>query len=195
MPEDHFRSQANLFEQTFYADTNHSIVIELQQQFTLDTLEETIAAATGIVAREVVQELLALEITPMTLMAFSLFPAIHVAWADGHIEAAEQADILKSAERLGIIESSPTFSLLESWLSTEPSDELFAAWKSFIHSARPVLSDVAFFELRDAAIKRAQHVARAAGEVLAFHNVSKKEQAAIGELAAVFAEAVPPASR
>lgn len=182
--------QAVAFEETFYKSSNGGVAIEICKRLTLEDTDGALIDVTGIDDRAVLEELRCLEITPSTLMAFSLFPSIHVAWADGMLEPSEKAAILNSAEHLGIAPESTAFKLLDSWLTREPHDELLLAWRNFIHSVSPKLSTTAFEKLRYAAMKRAQVVAQAAGGFLGFHATSESEKAAIAELESVFADAL-----
>ena len=151
--------------------------------------EESLEYATGIVDRQVLKELRKAEITPRTLVAFSIFPAVFVAWADGHVETAERKAILKAAQDQGIFAVSPSYELLESWLRMRLSKELIAAWKDFIHAIRPTISDQAFRQLRHSALKRAESISKAAGGFLGIHSVSSAEQSALAELNDVFDDA------
>lgn len=191
MTEKKMSQQTAALEEAFYRTTDGLVAVEVHEKLTLGTTEDVLAEITGIADREVLGELRSLEITPRTLMAFSLFPSIHVAWADGKRETKEKAAILNSADRLGIASDSAAFKLLDSWLSREPSEELLLAWKSFIHAVGPELSSGAFQEQRSAAMKRARTVAEAAGGFLGFRPTSASENAAIAELEAAFTDILP----
>jgi len=172
-------------EQEFFQDADQQVLVAIQDS-PRASHDDVMALTAGIVNWKVWDELQQMEITPKTLMAFSLFPAIHVAWADGRVEEAEKQAILKSAEQLGVAASSPAFVLMESWLSGEPHAKLFQAWKQFVDAVRPSLSEEAYLQLRDAAIQRAKTIAGAAGGILGLHKVSRAESAAIAALESVF---------
>ena len=160
-----------------------------QEQHQIEVDEERLAIACGIVDQKLLKELLAAEITPNTLTALSLFPAVYVAWANGYVERAERTAVLDAAHKMGIEKETPAHNLLECWMDQKPGDTLVTAWKDFIHASRPQLSDAAFAELREAALKRARDIASAAGGILGFGSISAKERAAIAELEQVFADA------
>lgn len=185
-----FANRASALENAFFHRLDQELIIKIQEQHQLETDEDMLATATGIIDRKLLDELLAAEITPKTLVAFSLFPAVYVAWSDGHVEIAEREAILKAAHVQGITNRSPAHQLLESWLKTKPTEELVSVWQSFIHAMRPVISPTAFRDLQEAAMKRAHTIAEAAGGFLGFGSVSAAEKAAIEELDAVFADAV-----
>lgn len=172
-------------EQNFFQNADQQVLIAVQNSPVASENEVT-ALTTGIVNWKVWDELQQMEITPKTLMAFSLFPAIHVAWANGRVEDAEKQAILKAAEKLGIAPASPAFVLLESWLSGEPDAKLFDVWKQFVMAIQQSLSEDAYQQLREAAIHRAKTIAEAAGGILGLHKVSRAESAAISELESAF---------
>ncbi len=171
-------------EQEFFQATSQQVLTVLEDS--LAASDDVSVLTAGIVNWEVWDELQQLEVTPKTLMAFSLFPAIHVAWANGRVEPAEKQALLKAAEQLGVAPSSPAFVLLESWLTGHPDPKLFQVWKHFADAMRLSLSDEAYLQLRDAAIHRAQTIAEAAGGILGLHKVSRAEAAAIEELQSAF---------
>ena len=188
MTEQTLKIMAIALEQQFFQAENPQSVAAARGISTASH-EDVAALTTGIVNWKVWDELQQKEITPKTLMAFSLFPAIHVAWANGRVEEAEKQAILNAAEKLGVAPASPAFVLLESWLSGEPDAKLFDAWKQFVVAIQPSLSADAFQQLREAAIHRARTIAEAAGGMLGLHKVSRAESAAIAELESAFSPA------
>ncbi len=189
MPHNVFHKRASALENEFFHRVNQKLVAELQQQQTQEVDENALTIATGIADRSVLDELISVQVTSKTLIAFSLFPAIYVAWADGHVETAEREAVLKSAEHLGVSPASPGYELLQSWLYEKPSVELFRAWEDFIHAIRPTLSVKGFRDLHEGMTRRVRKVAEAAGGILGVHKISQGEEAAIEELNAVFADA------
>lgn len=187
-----FHKRATALEDAFFHEVDQQLILKLEETRQLEADEDALTVASGIVDRAVLDELLNAQITPKTLVAFSLFPAVHVAWADGHIEIEERKAILKAAEQQGIEADSPACELLHSWLKKKPSEELFQAWKSFIHAVHPTLSAEGYQEMRESAMNRAQKIAEAAGGFLGLHKVSDSETAAIKELDTVFDDLEAP---
>ncbi len=182
--------RAHTLESEFFNRVDQELILKIQECHQLEVDEDALCIATGIVNRKLLDELLAADITPKTLLAFSLFPAVYVAWVNAKVEAAEGEAILEAAHCLSVKQNSPAHQLLEKWLTERPTDDLTVAWKDFIHAIRPTLSDAAFCELRDAAIKRARDIAEAAGGILNILNVSEPEKRAIAELESVFDDAM-----
>ena len=185
MSQADFNQKAIALEQAFFGMADEQLVLAVHQQFVLSD-SHALANVAGLSDIKVMEELQRAEITPKTLMAFSLFPAIHVAWADGRVAEKEKQAILRSAELLGIATGTPAFELLQSWLGCEPSAELFAAWSGFVQAARTTITDSVFQELQSAATKRAQATANAAGGLLGFRSISATERSAIKEIESTF---------
>ena len=189
MPRNAFDRRASALEDEFFHRVDQELIAKLQEQHQLEVDEEALTHATGITDKTVLDELIQVRITPRSLTALSLFPAIYVAWASGRVQTSERRAVREVMEQMGIISGSPTFELLHAWLDRKPSAELVQAWKDFIHAIRPTMSAAAFREMHDAAIKRARKIADAASGLLGLHLISKAEEVAITELEAVFADA------
>lgn len=188
MSESRFEAQAEMLEREFYRGIDRELIVEVQGYIEQHAAEGT-STIPGLSSLKILSELQAAEITPKTLMAFSLFPSIHVAWSDGNLADKEKDAILKAAESTGVISGSPAYGLLNSWLNKKPGPELFNAWRDFVVAIRPVLSETAFQELRDAATERARSVAETAGGFLGVFSISAAEEAALKELQQVFTSA------
>ena len=189
MPQNTFHRRAQTLENEFFHRVDQELVVKLQERHQLESDEDALTIACGIVDRDLLDELLAADITPKTLAAFSLFPAVYVAWANDSVELAEKEALLQAADSVGLSKGTPAHQLLECWLQQRPAQKLVTAWNDFIHAARPTVSAVGFRELHEAAMKRAHQIAEAAGGILGIGCVSAKENAALAELEAVFAEA------
>jgi uncharacterized tellurite resistance protein B-like protein len=183
----HLEAQAALLEKEFYGGIDRELIMEVQGCLE-EQGNETLAMFPRLSNLKILSELQMAEITPKTLMAFSLFPSIHVAWSDGELADKERNAILKAAESIGVSSGSPAYGLLDSWLNKKPTDELFSAWRNFVSAIRPALSENAFQELRDAATRRARSVAEAAGGILGILRISASEEKAINELERAFTE-------
>lgn len=190
MKNDQLAHNSVALEEVFFQSNDGHFTVERQQWSVMAGDFKLMNAIIGVSDEAVLSELSQLEVTPATLMAFSLFPAIHVAWADGKLELSEKDAILKSASHLGITSDSSAFKLLEYWLCQEPSAELLQAWRRFVHEVGPALTDAAFQDLRSAAMKRASSVARSAGGFLGFNKTSRAEKTALSELDAIFDRAL-----
>lgn len=186
MLQNAFYRRPRALDDGFYhrADKRRGDKLQEQNQFEAD--EDALAIACGIVDRKLLDELLAADVTPKTLAAFALFPAVYVAWSDGHVMPAAKKAVLQEVHDLGICHTAPAYQLLECWLQRKPAPELVVAWKNFIRAARPTLSVEGFQELREASMQRAHRIAKATGGFLGIGRVSAKEKESLAELEEVF---------
>ena len=191
MKNDQFGPKSVTLEEIFFQTNTEEFAVERHRLAVLANDHTLFNSVLNIADEKVLNELMQLEITPATLMAFSLFPSIHVAWADGKLESSEKDAILKSAEQLGFASDSSAFKLLEFWLCREPSAELLHAWKTFVQELAPSLTNAAFQDLKSAAMKRAMSISYTAGGFLGFNKTSKVEKSAISELESIFDRALP----
>ncbi len=189
MSGDSFARRAQTLEDAFFHKVDQELISKLQEQHQHEVDEDALSAATGITDRKVLDELLAADVTPSTLTALALFPAVYVAWADGHVEAAERKAVLDAAHSLGINEGTAAHQLLENWLKRKPTSELYAAWKDFVRAASSTLSEASFNEQKDPGIRRSHDITEAAGGFLGVGSVSESEKKTISELESVFADA------
>lgn len=66
---------------------------------------------------------------------FDLLPLVHVAWADGSVQRAERAAILRLVEQRGCAPGSEAFRLMESLLEERPSE-------AYMHESLDLLRDL-----------------------------------------------------
>lgn len=188
-----FDRRGSALEDEFFHRVDQELILRLKEKKQHQLEEDSLKRATGIADRQVLEELRKAEITPETLVAFSILPAVFVAWADGHVDTAERKAILRAAKEQGIFAVSPSHELLDSWLKSGLSEQLITVWKDFIHAVRPTISDTAFRELRHSALGRAEAISRAAGGFLGIASVSQAEKSALTELNEVFDDAIAAA--
>jgi len=109
-----------------------------------------------------------------------------VAWADHAVHDDEHAAVLRAAEESGVAPGSPARQLLDEWLDERPSPALLEAWKSYVAALDGVLDAATRTALRDDLLRRARHVAEAAGGFLGMKKVSAGEQKMLDALEQAF---------
>src|SRR5512134_1181672 len=79
---------------------------------------------------EAVAALLDAGIDARTIPAVEWIPMILVAWADGAVQPAERAAILRAARSDGLPLGHPARALLERWLEEKPSPNRVEVWNT-----------------------------------------------------------------
>jgi len=82
--------------------------------------------AVGSNDQELIQRIEQLGITGESVKALDLLPLVHVAWADGRVQAGERAAVLSLLERRGLGPESEPYVLFEALLEQRPSETFLA---------------------------------------------------------------------
>lgn len=178
------RKQA--LEDAFFKKEEAKKLEAMREKLKDKTLREDLQKASGMTEEGVLEKLVELGLTGDTVVALSLCPLIHVAWADGEIQDNEREAILQAARGKGIEEGDPAFELLSDWLGTKEPDALWGAWLSYVTALKDEMNDEQYALLRTQIVNFATAVAQAAGGFLGIKSVSHTEQTAIDEISAAF---------
>jgi hypothetical protein len=175
-------------EDAFFARENARLLEDLRVEARKKERRQAMRDVMSIKDEALVDHLLELGLGPETVLAVTLVPLAVVAWADGSIQPQERAAILKAASDKGLTPGSLGWQMLESWLSKRPEPTLVEAWKRYVKSFWPSLTEKERDEIRAMGLERAQHVAEAAGGFLGLTSkISAAEQAALDEMATLLA--------
>ena len=105
--------EARSLEEAFFFKHDAELVAEMRRREDVQTRKKALAEVSGIADEKVLDELVAHEIHAETLAAFSLVPVIEVAWADGTIQPAEEATILRAVEEAGVKKEGVGYQLIK----------------------------------------------------------------------------------
>lgn len=188
MPTGSFKKREMGFEYEFCHRVDQQLLKKLKEKLEADQRQQALSRATGIEDESVLQELDSLEITGEQLLALSLYPLVHVAWADDTVDKRERAAVLDAAESIGHSRDSASYHLLEQWLEERPSEAMFTGWKDYVTALLQTLTPVAQRAVRFNLFANARKVAEAAGGVLGIHKISAAEEAALAELRSIVGE-------
>lgn len=182
MSNDALHARGKTLEDLFFEERDRELLRKLREKAEAEQAVADLAGLTGVQNTAVLSRIVAIGVQPHTLAAFSLVPLLYVAWADRVLDAKEREAILVEARALGLTEDSGAFKLLEGWLSREPQDELFEAWKAFHGVLEPHLSASDKAEIKADLVEKARRIARASGGLLGVGAVSGAERTAIERL-------------
>jgi len=176
------QKRGHALEEAFFTKRDEELLAKLRDHERAKRKQGELADMTGIRDAKVLAALVAIGVSPDSLLAFALAPIIVMAWRKGKIEPAERNAILRAAEGHGVSQGEPGWELIESWLQHRPSSELRPSWDAYAAALRETLPPADFKRLREEIVGRARDVARAAGGFLGIGAVSADEKQFIEEL-------------
>lgn len=184
MTTDSLGERGQSLEEAFFRNMDNKLIEELRSKKEREQQLDDLAAASGIVHREVLAALVDAGVHSEALVAVGLVPLIEVAWADHAMDAGEREAIMEAAREAGVTKGSAAAGLLLAWLERRPGGELLEAWKAYAAALVADLGAEDAAAIRDDIMVRAQSVAEAAGGFLGLGSVSREERRMLAELAA-----------
>jgi hypothetical protein len=169
--------RAKSLEEEFFDKKNRELLktLKAHEQEELDA--KAITQVTGITDKELIAQLVGLKLNAQQLAAFTLYPLIEVAWADGAVDDDERAAVLEAATQTGIKASSPAYELLTVWLGMKPPAAYGKQWTRYASALVTGLKPADKKLFRENLIGRAKKVAEASGGILGLGSkISKSER-------------------
>jgi hypothetical protein len=117
-----------------------------------------------------------------TLLAVEWIPMVLVAWADGAVQPAERAAILRAARADGLPLGHPARAMLELWLEQKPSPDRVELWNAYLRALARADGEDALLAHAAWMRETAREVAESEGGWLGFARVSGAESSLIDEL-------------
>ncbi len=187
MSNDAFQERSSALEGAFFNAVDKTLIDDLKKELDLQNQKEALSAATGVSDDGTLEKLAELNVNVEALSAFSLYPLVAVAWADGTVEEAEREAIMKAAGGRETTQGKASMALLEDWLTRQPDDDLLSTWTEYVQAISKVLEANELAQLKSDILGGALAVAQAAGGFLGLVNkVSAREQAVLDELKKAF---------
>lgn len=182
-PKPHAGHQNRKYETDhFFEQLEDFVVDRLRHIADSPESRQELVRCTGIDDPALIQELADLGITPDGLIALRLLPLVLVAWAEERVDAEERQAILDEAYRLGIVEDSVPWILLDSWLRKPPTRLGIDAWKRYTSGVLHSMSTQMALRLIETTQRQMTLVAKASGGHFGFGKISKREQHVIDEV-------------
>jgi hypothetical protein len=173
-------------ENQFYEKENQQKLAAMKKKLDAQQSKDELRKASGMSDDAVLDRLIALNLRANTIAALSLVPLIQVAWADGSVQDNERTAILQGAHGKGLEDGTPGYELLQTWLKSPPTEDLFAAWEAYIKALSAQLNDEQNRLLKNQIVGFAKMVAAAAGGILGFGKVSASEEKVLNRIEAAF---------
>lgn len=186
MAEVTLEERGRALEDQFFEKENAQKLAAMREKLDAQKTREELRKASGMTDDVVLDKLVALGLTSKTIAALSLVPLIAVAWADGEIQDNERTAILQGAHGKGLEQGTDGYELLQSWLKTRPSPDLFAAWEAYIKALAGQLNDEQNKLLKNQIVGFAKMVAASAGGILGFGKISSGEEQVLSRIESAF---------
>lgn len=186
MSEQSLEERGRALENQFFDKENKAKIEAMREKLDAQKTREELRKASGMSDDSVLDRLVELGMRANTIAALSLVPLIAVAWADGEIQDNERTAILQGAHGKGLEQGTDGYELLQTWLKSKPSDDLFTAWESYIKALAGQLNEEQGRLLKNQIVSFAKMVATAAGGLLGFGKVSGSEEKMLGRIEAAF---------
>lgn len=171
-------------EEDYFRRKDRELVERMREKASAERARAEISARTGLEDPELLQELHELGFAPDTLAVLPLVPIIQMAWAEGGITPEERALIVKLARERGIADGSAADALLGSWMSHQPSPEVFSRAtrliRAMLDSGAPGTETMSAEEL----IKYCENIAAASGGFFGIGKISGEERETLAQIAA-----------
>jgi len=187
MTKDAFKARERALEAEFFHRVDEQLLADLKSKMSLEQEIEALQEATGFSDRNLLNELVALGLSPETIMAISLVPLVLAAWADGKVDDNERPAIFAAAKEQGITDGSPAAKMLKHWLKTKPGTKLGSTWIHYIQTIYDDLEESGRLALVADFDRRTSKIAQASGGVLGIGKISSEEKSEIAELRQAFA--------
>ena len=187
MAEVTLEERGRALEDQFFEKENKEKLAAMKDKMDSQRSREDLRKASGMSDDAVLDRLVALGLRSNTIAALSLVPLISVAWADGEIQDNERTAILQGAHGKGLEQGTDGYELLQTWLKTKPSEDLFNAWESYIKALASQLNEEQNRLLKNQIVGFAKMVANSAGGFLGIGKISSGEEKVLARIEAAFA--------
>ena len=171
---DSLHDRGSALENQFFANLDAKLLAELKSRQELDNAIAEFSRISGIKDTKILAAVHDLGVTPQTFSALRVFPLVAVAWGDGTLEEAERSTI-NMLSSTHFPKQCPAGQLLEKWLETKPTSEMFDAWETYAKALIAALPERDANELKKALVKEIQTVATSSGGLLGWAAISQGE--------------------
>jgi len=172
--QDSLHDRGSALENQFFAKLDAKLLAELKSQQEQDNAVAEFSRISGIKDTKILEAVHKLGVTPQTFSAMRVFPLVAVAWGDGVLEDAERSTINTLAST-HFPKQCPAGQMLEKWLATKPSPEMFDAWESYAKALVAALPAQNAEDLKKALVHEIQTVATSSGGLLGWAAISQGE--------------------
>ena len=182
--EDALHKRGHVLEDEYFRRKDRELMEKFRQAAAAEQARKDLGRKAGLDDPELVQELQDLGFTPETVVLLPLVPIIEVAWAERGITKAERELILRLARSRGVEAGSAADRQLTEWLTSRPTETVFARARRLIRAMLESASAPAGELKADDLVKYCEEIASASGGILGIGRISAEERALLSSIAA-----------
>ena len=180
--KDGITSDVRSREEEYFRRKDRELIERMRAEAAASQARQELEAKSGLHDPASLQELEALGFTPETCSLLPLLPIVQVAWAEGGISDEERALIGRLARQRGIAADSAADKQLAAWLTSRPSEDVFARGMRLIRAMLDSPDAGRSTPRADELMRFAEEIAAASGGILGFHRISSDERALLKEI-------------
>ena len=180
--EDAIHQRGRVLEDLYFRAVDEELLRDMRQKSSHAEMVQELTKATGLENQELIDQIIDAGFSLSTLAALSLTPLVFVAWADGSVTSDERQTVIAAALRQGVYQNPLAFKMVEQWLQTRPSRELWQIWRDYAAAMHETLPAVTADKFAALLKRNAIAVAQASGGTLGFGKISSAEQKVIDEI-------------
>ena len=182
MPEDNpLSDRGRGLEEDYFRKRDRELVEKMRKASAAEEARRAMESQVGL-DPALLKELEELGFTPETVALLPLMPLVQMAWAEGGVSDAERKLIVQLARARGMAEGSAANRQLSTWLSSRPSNDVFARATRLIRAMldNPVTDHGL---TADDLVKYAENIAAASGGIFGINRISGEERTLLNNIA------------
>lgn len=180
---DAFQARGNAFEEAYFRKKDAEMVAKLRAVFQAKREREDLKKSTGITNDDVLDRLMALQLSGEMMTAFKLLPLVEIVWADGGCDKREADAVTRAAIKFGVPADSLALKRIQEWIERGPDPEARKAWYMYAQELRKVLTPAELKTFREDLLAAARGIASLSGGILyTFFSVSHNEKTVLKKI-------------
>jgi hypothetical protein len=183
MPEDNpLSDRGRGLEEDYFRKRDRELIEKMRKASAAEDARRAMEDKTGLQDPALIKDLEELGFTPETVALLPLMPLVQMAWAEGGVSDAERQLIVQLARARGMGEGSAADRQLSAWLSSRPSNDVFARATRLIRAMldKPVTDHGL---TADDLVKYSESIAAASGGIFGINRISAEERALLNTIA------------
>lgn len=177
--KDAFKERGRALEEEYFRRREQELIAKMREKAAADIARQELGARTGVADAQLLADLQELGYTADTISLLHVVPLVQMAWAEGHVSMRERDLIMEAARARGIEAGTAADRLLQQWLTSRPSDDLFTTTLRAIGAMLKSRPEAEREASEKDLVSYLTSIASASGGVLGWGAVSDEERAVL----------------